>query len=388
MMTVLNQTASGRTLLIIGTGVLGGNVLDLLAWSGFDGGIVVAGRNARTLLERTNLTRMSAYNQGRYPRISTWLLDLHDVDRTAEAIAEIRPDIIFNATSVQTYWRISALPKPAYEALSAPGVGPWLPMHLSPAHRLMTAVRRTDLDPVVVNGAYPDAVNPILAAHGLAPALGIGNVMNVVPAVRAAAAMALGAPVESVQIRLVAHHYVSNRLPAAGDAGGAPYHLGVYQDGEDVTGKADPAEIFRLLPAELRRTRGAAGMYVTASSAFAVLRALLSPAPVELHAPGPCGLAGGYPVRVSERGVELDLPASCPVEAAVAVNERGQVFDGVRSIAADGRVRLTDLAVETMRRELGHHCAEFGLEDCHELAMELSARYLAYEAASGRRASA
>jgi hypothetical protein len=386
-MILMTEKEKPGTLLIIGTGVLGGNVLDLLSWTGFDGHIVVAGRNERTLLERTNLSRIAAYNQERYPRITTRYLDLHDEDRSAETIATIKPDIIFNTASVQTYWRISTLPREIYKTLEKPGVGAWLPMHLSPAYRLMTAVRRTGMDPIVVNAAYPDAVNPILATRDLAPAIGIGNVMNVVPAVRTAAAVTLGAPVEAVQIRLVAHHYVSNRLPAAGDTGGAPFHLSVYWDGRDVTDKIELAEIFGLLPTEIRRTRGTAGMYVTASSALAVLTALRSPTPVELHAPGPNGLPGGYPVKISDRKVELDLPESCSAESAVTINEHAQVFDGVQSISPTGRVRLTELATETMDRELGHYCPEFQLEDCHELAAELRAKYLDFEATRGRAVS-
>lgn len=376
----MQSTERGRTLLLIGTGVLGGNVLDLLSWRGFEGQIVVASRNDRTLLERTNLSRIAAYNQGCYPRITTQHIDLHDVDRTAESIAAIRPDIIFNATSVQTYWRISTLPKLLYRTLDRPGVGPWLPMHLSPAYGLMTAVLRSGLEPVVVNAAYPDAVNPALRTRGLAPTVGIGNVMNVVPAVRIAAAMLLAAPMESIQVRLIAHHYVSNRLPGFGDAGRAPFHLRIYRDGQDATDRVDMGALFQLLPTEVRRTRGSAGMYVTASSAFAVLTALTSSTPVALHAPGPIGLVGGYPVTVSDRGVDLDLPESCPIEAAVAINEEGQVFDGVQRIESNGRVVLTELATETLKQTLGHHCSEFNVDDCHEWATELKAKYLAFEA--------
>jgi hypothetical protein len=370
---------SPKTLLLIGTGALGGNVLDLLCWAGYDGRIVVASRNPETLLERVNLTRIAAYNQGRDPDITTLLLDLHDVDRTAEAIAQLRPDIIFNAASTQTYWRISALPTEIYRRLAEPGVGPWLAMHLSPAHRLMTAVQRSGCSPMVVNAAYPDAVNPALHARGLAPAVGIGNVMNVVPAIRAAVASALRIAVRQVRIRLTAHHYVSNRLPAAGDTGGAEYDLRIYVDGADVTGRVDIPALFRLLPTDLRRTRGRAGMYVTASSALAVLRALSSPEAVEVHAPGPLGLIGGYPVRISERGVELDLPETCSVAEALRVNQQGQVFDGIERIDPDGRVVFTELANTTMAEVLGFHCPEIKVDDCHDWAADLRARYLAFE---------
>jgi hypothetical protein len=376
----MNHRDNERTLLLIGTGVLGGNVLDLLAWHGFGGRIVVTGRDEQRLLERTNLSRIAAYNQDSYPAISTRYLDLDDVDRTAETIADVAPDIIFTTASVQTYWRISTLPKSIYQKLAKAGVGAWLPMHLSPTHRLMTAVTRSGLDPVVVNGAYPDAVNAALATSGLAPAVGIGNVMNVVPAVRTAAATVLGTSTEAVRVRLVAHHYISNRLPETGDTGGAPFHLSVYRDDEDVTEEIDTEKVFRLLPTELRRTRGSAGAYVAASSAYAVLTALLSPTPVSLHAPGPLGLVGGYPVTVSARGVHLDLPGTCPIDLAAEINANGQVYDGVHRIEPDGRIVLTELATETMERELGHYCPEYHVADCHELAAELRNRYLAFEA--------
>jgi hypothetical protein len=374
-----HDSSRDTTLLLIGTGVLGGNVLDLLAWRGYPGRIVVAGRNEQSLLERSNLSLISAYNQGRYPRISTCHIDLDDVDRTAETIARIAPDVVFNATSVQTYWRISMLPGAVHRELAAPGVGPWLPMHLSPAHALMRAVRSSGRTPVVVNAAYPDAVNPALRTRDLAPTVGIGNVMNVVPALRTAAALQLSSPVEAVQIRLIAHHYTSNRLPGRGDAGDAPYHLRIYRNGDDVTGRVDVDALFRVLPTELRRTRGNAGMYVTASSAYAVLSALTEPEPVAVHAPGPLGLVGGYPITASVLGVELDLPESCPLDAAVAINEEAQPYDGVQRIEPGGRVVLTDAAVDTMERMLGHSCAAFDVDDCHVWATELRSRYLDFE---------
>ncbi|UWP79949.1 hypothetical protein [Dactylosporangium fulvum] len=377
------NTRRDRTLLIIGNGVLGGNVLDLLSWVGFDGQIVVGGRNRTAVEERVNLARLAAYNQGTNPRLAAACVDLDDVDRTAETVSRLRPDIIFNTASVQTYWRISLLPRELYQMLDRPGVGPWLPMHLSPAHRLMTAVHRSGHDSVVVNAAYPDAVNPALQTCGLAPAVGIGNVMNVVPAVRSAAALHLGVDVERVHVRLVAHHYVSNRLPAAGDTGGADYDLRIYVDGTDVTDSADTPALFRLLPTDVRRTRGRAGMYVTASSAFAVLNGLTSATPVTVHAPGPLGLVGGYPVRLSEHGIELDLASACSQERAVAVNEQGQVFDGIERIEVNGRVVFTDLATRTMSDVLGHHCPEFKVEDCHDWARELKAKYSAFEARTG-----
>lgn len=79
-------------------------------------------------------------------------------------------------------------------------------MHLALCHELMQAVRMSGSDATVINGAYPDAAGPALRTQGPAPHIGIGNVGNVVTGLRTAAAHQLEAPVDSVDLRLVAHH--------------------------------------------------------------------------------------------------------------------------------------------------------------------------------------
>jgi len=375
--TATRDTADRPRLLVIGTGVLGGYLLDLLTWVGFPGDVVVGGRDVERMTERVNLSRLAGLNQGTEPNLEVVPIDLDDIDRTSETIAAVQPDIVFNATSVQTYWKISTLPAPVYQRLSAAGVGPWTPMHLSTALGLMQAVRASGCTPHVVNAAYPDAVNPALATCGLAPTVGIGNVMNIVPAIRSAVAIERGIPTGPVTIRMAAHHYVGNRLPAAGDAGGAPFLVRVYIDGLDRTDEFDLARTLALLPTAVRRTRGKAGMYVTASSAYAVLRALASHEETSVHAPGPLGLIGGYPIIASSAGVRLDLPAEWTREQALDVNRRGQVWDGISSISPDGRIALTDLAVSTMSDVLGHDCPEFTVAEAPAVARAIQERYQA-----------
>ena len=364
---------------MIGCGVLGGYLLDLLSWVGFDGRIVVGCRDVEQAQKRSNLSRFTGLNLGRSPSIEIVKVDLDDADQTSETLAYLRPDIIVNAASVQSYWRISELPTVLYQRLNAPGVGPWLPMHLSPALKLMTAVRNSGVSPTVVNTAFPDAVNPALATCGLAPTIGIGNVMNAVPAVRAAVALHNGVDVSRIMVKLAAHHYVSNRLPAAGDGGDAPFLLRTYKDGADITNDFDITEALHLIPTELRRVRGRSGMYVTASSAYAMINALTSDAATPLHAPGPHGLIGGYPVRVSSASVDLDLPPEWTLAEASEVNRRGQTYDGVSYISSDGRVGFSDQAVATMSEILGHDCAEIRVTESHEWATELRRRYIELE---------
>lgn len=99
----------------------------------------------------------------------------------------------------------------------------------------MQAVKQTGLDAKVINSAFPDTTHTILDKVGLAPAIGIGNVANIVPAIRSSIAYRLGRPMKDVTAYFFAQHYVSHYLPRFGTTGGAPYYLKAMVDGENVT---------------------------------------------------------------------------------------------------------------------------------------------------------
>jgi len=69
------------------------------------------------------------------------------------------------------------------------------------------------------------------------------------------------------------------------------------------------------------------------------------------HAPGPNGLPGGYPVRLSAKGAEVVLPEELSLEEAVRINEEAQKFDGIQEIKNDGTVFFTEKAVKIMRED-------------------------------------
>ena len=81
---------------------------------------------------------------------------------------------------------------------------------------------------------------------------------------------------------------------------------------------------------------------LTAAATVHAVQALLGDTPVATHAPAPGGRPGGYPVRVSRAGVELDLPDDLYEAAAVALNERAARWDGIERIEADGTIVFTE----------------------------------------------
>lgn len=372
--------------MILGAGDLGCRVTHELAHSGRRRHVRLVGRDPEATLRAANSARFCALQRGGTARVSHAVTDLTDLDRTAQQIDDLRPDVLFLAVSYQSWWHISTLPEDAYKQLSAANFGPWLPMQLAPVLHAMRAVRAAGSDAIVVNAAFPDAVHPALDAVGLAPHIGIGNVANNVPALRAAAADLLGWDVARVDVRLVAHHYVSHRLSRHGNSKPARLGLGVYCNGEDVTDKVEQSELLGRLPARYRRTGGLAGQTMTAASALSVLEPLIDGRDTQVHAPGPHGMVGGYPVAIESGRFRLLLPAGMDEAEAVAINLSGQRADGITEILQDGTVVFEPASMSVLTNALGYACDKLPLSDVEGRAQEIAARYGRYRARTLERA--
>lgn len=360
--------------MVIGAGGLGGVILELLAREEGVGRIVVGGRSDRALA-RCNLVRLGAVAQGYTPAIDFVPLDLTDRGAMAETIAREAPDLILSTATLQTWWLIDLLPPRAAEPLRRAGLGMWLPIHLPLSRRLMEAVRDIDYTGITLTAPFPDVVNCVLGRAGLAPDCGIGNVDEVVPKVRLLAAERLRAPLESVRVTLVAHHALESRVFGAPSGEMPPYFLRVQHNGRDVT---EEVEADALLRAPYPVTSGPSTHFLTAGSAVRLIRALLSECRVHLHAPGPHGLPGGYPVTASRQGVQVASIAGLTMEEAIEINERSHRFDGIARIESDGTVVFCPSVAEIGRATLGYECDCLRPDEAELRARELMERFRGY----------
>ena len=365
-------------ILILGCGVVGGHVLDLLSRMTEPFEIHVASRRIDAVRLRVNLAIAVAVNLGVENHIGAHRVDLDNIDETASLLHEIKPEIVVNAASKQTFWLISTLPKPVYLDLAEARMGPWLPNHLALSYKLMQAVRQSGLSIRVVNAAFPDSVNPVLATVGLAPHVGAGNIANIIPTLRRGVAQLCGASFEAVEIRCVAHHFVGNEIASYGNAGGAPYHLQAWIDGEEVTDRFQDDALFALFTGKLKRTRGVPGQVMASSSVAAVVRAIATDSGLFHHAPGPNGLVGGYPLRIGAERIELALPEGLGAAQAESINHAGQRFEGIERIDPSGAVHFTESRMEVLTRTLGYRCQSMELADVGDWADELQTKYRAY----------
>ncbi len=361
-------------ILFVGLGNLGSQVFDLfLLRAARDQKFLVAGRNLEYLRQRTSLTAYAAMQLGFSPEVDCASMDVRNVDQTAQTIRSFKPDLIFSSVTVQPSSAISKLPKPLFEKLATAGPGPWLPLTLVLVYKLMQAVKQTGLDIQVLNGAAPDNAGSVLRRVGLAPTTGIGNLANLVPAIRKAIALKLDRPMEQVQILFIGHNQVAHSLRTRGVPGEAPYHLTALANGEDVTRLLDLQAIFVTLPATLRHEYT---QLLSAASAAAVFDAITARTSTPIHAPGPNGLPGAYPIRVGEKGIEVVLPQGMTLEQAIHINEEGQRLDGIERIESDGTVYFAERNMAILKETLGYECRRMPLSDVEQRADELRARFL------------
>lgn len=364
--------------MIIGMGDLAWWVLEFLSRTRGPFEIITADYDEDMGQRRTNSALLSSYQMGYNPVIEFTKVDLHDIDRTAETLNRIQPDIIYNSATLQSWWVLAELPKEAYTALDRARYGPWLPMHLLLTYKLMLAVKKSGIDTMVVNAAFPDVVNPVLDKVGLSPLVGIGNVDNLIPPLTYLAAKKLQVHPNRIQVYMLAPHFISYYVGRYGDSGGAPFYLKFFCDDRDVTSEIDITSILQGIPTVYKRPGGRGAHPLVASSVVKIIYSLMNDTGTLGHVPGPNGLPGGYPANLSSQGVEVVVPSGMTLEECIEINEAAQKFDGIEKINADGSVVLTDSSYTIMKELLKYDCKTMKIEECEDRVQELTSRFKAF----------
>jgi hypothetical protein len=264
-------------------------------------------------------------------------LDARDQLAVERLLSSAAPELVVQAASLQSPWSLVERGDPAAQALRAAGIGVRLPLQLPCLVSVMRAARDVGLTGAVANLSLPDLTHPILATHGLAPTVGLGNVAMLL--VRVRAALRDRQPDgELPLVRVVGQHFqvygALQARPPDDPADRPRVYLGEDGEREDLLAYAASP----LAP-------GIRYNVVTAAAALPVLLALLPGAePLRWSTPSPGGLPGGYPVRIVDGEVSLDLPAGVEVDESAAYCARIGREDGVEGIDKNGTVHFTDRA--------------------------------------------
>jgi hypothetical protein len=311
-----------------------------------------------------------AHNLGFYPDFSFMPMDLFRVEDTAETLGKLKPKVICNLSSLGSWWVTRLLPDEEYKKIGP--IGPWLPNHLTLAYKLMQAVKMSGIGTRVVNGAFPDTTNVVLGKRGLAPTCGGGNMDIGVHRLKRIIARDLNVPFQSVTIYAVGHHgtFYTRRLDG-------PFWVKILVDGEDLTPRYPNPKL-----KEMYHKAGYAGssqyesapvdqMRTSTSFLNNILALYYDTRKTHVCVPGPNGLPGAYPARLSEEGAEVVLPG-ISLEEAIRINEGGAKIDGIEKVREDGTVVFVDENVEYMKEVVGYNCKELKLEESEERAKELN----------------
>lgn len=349
------------TALIIGAGDVGERLAAGLARSGRVRRLVLASRSAASVTAAA-VTLASAYDCMAEPVAC----DARRPDDVAALLTRTRPDLVVQCASTRGPWALAGRDDPAARAVAAAGFALRLPYQLPVVLAVMQAVRETGYAGPVANVSLPDVTGPILARLGLAPTVGLGNAGMVLLRVRAAL-RAHDPDAELPLVRVIAHHCQLRDVMQAREPADRQARCRVYLGEEGRPGDGLAYQAPPLAPSPRHNE-------VTAAAAGPVLTALLpgSP-PLRWSAPAPAGLPGGYPVRITDASVSLDLPPGVTPEGAIAFNEQMARADGVDRIDEDGTVHFTAAAQEAVAGLDPGLAAPLPLADLEQRAARLDA---------------
>lgn len=342
------STTGVPRIVIVGSGSLARSVCySMAAIFRLPVAVSVLARSASALAELTYVANTRARLSRSGATFHMVVVDLCCAGQLDEVLAHIGPAIVVHCASLQSPWERLTAPSPWTELVTRAGFGVTLPLHAALAVDLARSITRAGLDVALVNACYPDAVNPVLHALGLPLLCGIGNVALLAASLQTALRLE-----DQRSLQVLAHH-VHLHEPACADE-----EAMAWRGGEAL---ADVSAMLAPLRAAARPELNA----ITGHAAALLLEDLLRGEEVFTSLPGPLGMPGGYPVRLQDGRISLNLPAELTVASAVAWNQRAALRDGVQVSAS--AVRFSEAAERELRRHVPGIAAGFSVADLREV---------------------
>lgn len=323
-------------IVLFGTGSFAARILfDLAATSRAPLSIAVAGRDRARLDWMRTAAAARADMFGTGVRVSAHHLAVLSTDAVAGLLMMLTPRAVANTASVQRGRVVTDRPDGWAKLTQEAGLGMTALLQVRISLDIARAVAAAVPGAHFINCCYPDVVNPILAAAGVPIACGIGNVAILAHAF--AGVLGPGYP----RLRLIAQHAALSafRKPVEQRQGRAPLRLWI--------GDEEVDEVFERF-AQVKLAVEPV-IDISGASGAPLMVALASGADWVGHAPGPNGLPGGYPVRIHQGRLELDLPPGLSKREAVAWNAAFEQRNGV-VVGPDGRVHYTGKVEAVLRR--------------------------------------
>ena len=324
-------------------------------------------------------------------------MDLTDISAIKRVVEDVKPDFIVNSSRAYPGLKYGSISWTNFRAY-----GIWSPLAIRFTKNIMQAVSDAEVDAIVINTSYSDAVIPWLKSAGKAyPDFGSGNINHPVPRIRYAVADMLDVDdFWNVDVMFAAGHFHDVVISKEGQTEGVELPLKVWYRGEEVSlveggaisGSSDSdvtsgasdsserkvavSEIFRrcaiAMPTDTQRNM------MNASSNYRIIRAcvdvLRGADKQRLFIPGADGHIGGYPVVVGRYDAGVadvavpddrnpsgggDLVVDARIDESVftmeemeKANRESLYLDGVEDVR-DGVLYYTDELIDKVYKAFG-----------------------------------
>ncbi len=357
---------SGGTILVFGTGQFAGRIVfDIAATARQTVRVVVAGRNRERLHWLQTAGNARALIFGGAARFEARSLDMAEPEAIAACIAGTRPSVAVQAASPQASAVIAGSGNAWTQLIAEAGLSAMAVTQSMFSIRAARAVAASGHDCHLINCAYPDVANTMIAALGLPITCGTGNIAilaSVFPA-------ALGVE-DHARLKLLAHYQTLTpyRSPAEARTGRFPR---IWRDGVEI---ADVQEATR----GAKVTREPA-IEISGASGVPLMLAMATGGSWRGHMPGPTGRPGGYPVAYTDGALSLDLPPGLSETEAVKWNAAFERSNGLY-VDEDGRAHYTGVLHEKLKAHSPDLAAGFDMADIDTVFAEtesLRARLIA-----------
>lgn len=320
-------------ILIFGTGNFAGRIaLDLAAAASEPVTVAIAGRNTERLnwLRTAGNARAAMFN--RPARITSYRVDLSIPNAAAKVIAAVEPTVVVQAASFQSGSVISNQGNAWTTLVAEGGLSATAVLQAPLSIEVARAVKAARPQAYFINCCFPDVVNSLIAALDLPISCGVGNIAILANAF----AGTLGAGAGRLKVLAHYQNIAPWRQPAETRAGRSAR---VWIDDREV------ADVFACFET-VQLTREPA-IEISGPSGVPLMLAMAERRNWSGHAPGPNGLPGGYPVKLKDGRVELDLPAALTRDEAIAWNRRYEEESGL-VVTPDGRAAYTGILRERL----------------------------------------
>ena len=181
----LREKTEKPVVMILGLGSVGTYLLDYLLGSGECFQVVVVGRTLEKMEMDVNIVRIGALIRGknRSEVLIENNIDFNNIDQLGQVMKKYKPDFIINTSRAYSGLKYGSI---SWNAIRAYGI--WTPLAIKYIRNIMEAYKLADINAIVINTSYSDAVIPWLKSAGKSyPDFGSGNLNHLIPRIQFAA---------------------------------------------------------------------------------------------------------------------------------------------------------------------------------------------------------